>query len=53
MEQAKKSTTKYWAYFLFWTAAMTAMLIMPDYRQWFWLALPGVCTYFAYGMDLV
>ncbi len=53
MEQAKKSTAKYWALFFFWTALMTTMLILPDARQWFWLALPGVCTYFALGMDLI
>ncbi|MCG9898635.1 MAG: hypothetical protein MUF12_02755 [Sediminibacterium sp.] len=51
--EAKKSRTKYWALCFFWTALMAAMLIMPDFRQWFWLALPGATTYFALGMDIM
>lgn len=51
--ETKKSTTKYWIYFLIWTAIMTFMLITPDVRQYFWLALPGVCTHFAKGMDIM
>jgi hypothetical protein len=51
--ETTKSKGKYWIFFLLWFALILFMLIMPDYRQWFWLALPGVVTYFAYGMDLV
>jgi uncharacterized membrane protein len=51
--ETTKSRTKYWLLFFFWLVLMVAMLAIPDFRQWFWLALPGVCTYFAYGMDLV
>lgn len=51
--EAKKSTAKYWVYFFLWLAIMVTMLIMPDVRQFFWLALPGVCTYFALAMDIV
>jgi len=51
--EAKKSRAKNWVYFTLWLAALVTMLILPDFRQWFWLALPGVATHFAYGMDLV
>lgn len=53
METAQKSRAKYWFLFLIWLAIMVAMLIMPSARPYFWLALPGVVTYFAYGLDLV
>jgi uncharacterized membrane protein YhaH (DUF805 family) len=53
METAKKSRGKYWLFFIIWLAIMVTMLIIPDSRQFFWLALPGVVTYFAYGLDLV
>lgn len=53
METAKKSRTKYWIYFTLWLALMVFMLIMPEWRPFFWLALPGVCTHFAYGLDLI
>jgi hypothetical protein len=51
--EAKKSTGKYWVYFTIWTALLVFLLATPDVRQWFWLALPGVCTHFAKGMDIM
>jgi hypothetical protein len=51
--EAKKSRTKYWIYFTLWLGIMTFALVDPNWRQWFWLALPGVCTYFALGMDIM
>lgn len=51
--ETKKSTAKYWIYFLIWTSIMMFMLINADFRQYFWLALPGVCTHFAKGMDIM
>ncbi len=52
MEQTK-SRAKYWVLFFIWFAILMVMLIMPSTRPFFWLALPGACTYFAYGMDLI
>jgi hypothetical protein len=49
--EAKKSTAKYWIYFAIWLAILIFMLI--SFRQFFWLALPGVCTYFARGMNII
>jgi Na+-transporting NADH:ubiquinone oxidoreductase subunit NqrB len=51
--EATKSKGKYWLYFFIWLAIILFMLIKPDLRQWFWLALPGVVTYFAYALDIV
>jgi 4-hydroxybenzoate polyprenyltransferase len=53
METAQKSRAKYWILFFVWLVIMVAMLINPSWRPFFWLALPGVVTYFAYSMDLV
>jgi hypothetical protein len=53
METSKKSTAKYWLYFFVWTIIMLVLIVMPNYRPFFWLALPGVFTYFALGMDLI
>ncbi|MFN4006397.1 MAG: hypothetical protein ACK4HE_02690 [Chitinophagaceae bacterium] len=49
MEQV--STTKNWIYFFLWTAAMITLMVV--YREFFWLALPGVVTHFAYAMNLI
>ncbi|WP_438944769.1 hypothetical protein [Sediminibacterium sp.] len=49
--EAKQSTGKYWMLFFFWLVAMIVLLVV--YREFFWLALPGVVTYFAKGMDLM
>jgi hypothetical protein len=46
-----KSTAKYWVYFFIWLAILIVLLIV--YRQFFWLALPGVCTYFALAMNIM
>ncbi|MBN8835942.1 MAG: hypothetical protein J0I09_01660 [Sphingobacteriia bacterium] len=51
--EAQKSRTKYWIYCFAWLALMIFMLATPAYRQWFWLALPGVSTYFALAMDIM
>jgi hypothetical protein len=51
--EAKKSTAKYWIYFFIWLAIMVFMLLTPDVKQFFWLALPGTCTYFALAMDIM
>ncbi len=49
--EAKRSTLKYWFYFFIWLAIIITLFIV--YRQFFWLALPGVCTYFVLAMDIV
>ncbi|MEX6691120.1 hypothetical protein QTN47_26665 [Danxiaibacter flavus] len=46
-----KSTAKYWVYFFIWLAILIVLLFV--YRQFFWLALPGVCTYFALAMNIM
>lgn len=51
--ETTKSTKKYWIYFTIWTAILVFMLATPDVRQYFWLALPGVFTHFAKGMDII
>jgi hypothetical protein len=53
--EAKQSTTKYWVYFFIWFAIMIVMLYDVNglTRKFFWLALPGVFTYFVKAMDLI
>jgi hypothetical protein len=51
--EAKQSTARYWFYFIIWLAIMVAMLVYAPVRQFFWLALPGVCTSFAKGLDIL
>jgi hypothetical protein len=51
--EAGKSRAKYWVYFFIWLAIITTMLIIPDIRQFFWMALPGTCTYFALAMGIM
>jgi hypothetical protein len=46
-----KSTGKYWVLFFVWLAILVTLMFV--YREFFWLALPGVCTYFAKAMDLI
>ncbi|HNE93659.1 MAG TPA: hypothetical protein PLY81_00105 [Chitinophagaceae bacterium] len=48
-----KSKSKYYLLFIFWLAIIVFLLATPDFRQWFWLALPGTCTYLAYSLDLI
>ncbi len=48
-----KSTRKYWLYFFLWLAFIIFLLIMPNLRPFFWIALPGTVTYFALAMRLV
>ena len=49
--EARKSTGKYWFLFFVWLALL--ILLMIVFRQFFWLALPGVCLYFALAMDIM
>jgi len=49
--EAKQSTAKYWFLCFLWLAIMIALLVF--YRQWFWLALPGTCTYFVKAMNIM
>jgi hypothetical protein len=49
--EVKQSRAKYWVLFTVWLAILITLMFV--YRQFFWLALPGVCTYFAKGMDLI
>lgn len=51
--EATKSRSKNWLYFFIWFVIIVTMLAMPNLRQWFWLALPGVCTHFAYALNLI
>ncbi len=51
--EAKASTKKHWITFFIWTGILIFMLANADYRQFFWLALPGVFTYFAKAMDIM
>jgi hypothetical protein len=53
MEQVQKSTSKHWLIFLVWLVIMIVMLVLPTYRPFFWLALPGVVTHFCYAMNLI
>lgn len=52
---AQQSTTKYWIYFFIWLAIMIVMLydVNGFTRKFFWLALPGVFTYFVKAMNLI
>ena len=51
--EAQQSTKKYWIYFFIWFAILVFMLYMPQFRQFFWLALPGTATHFAKAMDIM
>ncbi|HEU0227010.1 MAG TPA: hypothetical protein VFQ86_04685 [Arachidicoccus soli] len=46
-----KSKTREWIWFFVWLAIIVCLLIWL--RQWFWLALPGVLTYFVKAMGLI
>jgi hypothetical protein len=48
--EAQTNTKKYWALFFLWFAILIVLLF--DYREFFWLALPGTITYFAKAMKL-
>ncbi len=49
--EAQKSTGKYWLLFFIWLALLVTLMFV--YREFFWLALPGVVTYFCKGLDLI
>jgi len=49
--EAIQSRAKYWVLFFIWLAILVMLLFY--YRQFFWLALPGTCTYLAKALDLI
>lgn len=49
--EAQQSTGKYWVLFFLWLAILITLLFV--YREFFWLALPGVVTYFSRAMKLI
>lgn len=49
--EARKSSAKYWVYFFLWLAIMITLMVV--FRQFFWLALPGVVTYFSLALDII
>jgi len=49
--EARQSTAKSWFWFFIWLAIMIGMIIFV--RQFFWLALPGVCLYFVKALDIM
>jgi len=51
--ETQKTTGKYSLYFAIWTGMILFMLASPGYRPFFWLALPGFCTYLAKGLDII
>jgi hypothetical protein len=53
--ETKQSTAKYWVHFFVWLVILIVMLydINGFTRKFFWLALPGVFTYFVKAMDLI
>lgn len=48
-----EGTGKWWLYFFISAGVIIIMLIMPDLRPWFWLALPFVVTAFAKAMRIM
>ncbi len=46
-----KSTKKYWVYFFISLLALIGMLVF--YREFFWVVLPFVVTFFALALDIV
>lgn len=48
--ESNASTTKSWVYFTIWFVILIGLFMF--YRQYFWLALPGVITYSAKGLRL-
>jgi hypothetical protein len=45
---------KYWVLCIIWLVIMIVMLAdVGETRKYFWLALPGVVTYFVMAMDLL
>lgn len=52
--QAYPLNSKYWLWFAIWLVIITIMLLdVGDSRKYFWLALPGTCTYFTKAMNLM
>lgn len=49
----KTSTGKYWILFLLSLVLIIFMLISPDVRPYFWLALPVVLTFFVKALDII
>ena len=53
--EERKSTSKNWIYFFVWLVILIVMMMDVNgfTRKFFWLALPGVFTYFVKAMDLM
>jgi hypothetical protein len=53
--ESKQSTGKYWLYFFIWFVILVIMMwdINGYTRKFFWLALPGVFTFFVKAMNLM
>jgi hypothetical protein len=51
--EAKVSTGKYWVLFFLSLAAIIFFLVYEPWRQFFWLILPFVTTFFAKAMDIM
>ncbi len=49
--EAKQSSAKAWLYFFLWSIALVVLLVV--YREFFWLALPGVITHFVRGLNII
>ena len=52
--ETKTSSSKYWMWCFIWLVILIIMLAdVGGSRKFFWLALPGVITYFAKAMDII
>ncbi len=49
--EEKKSTAKWWLWFLVWSVILAILFIYK--REYLWLAVPGFITYFVKGMNLI
>lgn len=49
--EASRTTTKYWMLFALWVIIFIILFVFV--RQFFWMALPGVVTYFSKAMNLL
>jgi len=50
----KPARSKYWLWCFIWLVILIIMLAdVGGSRKFFWLALPGVLTYFAKAMDIM
>ena len=49
--QERKSSSKYWLYFLMWMGIL--LLLVLFYPQLLWMALPGIVTNFALALNIM